>query len=71
MTYSCRKYSGPRGQPHAYAVQDGYDSLRVGKIWVRVPHMVEHTHESLPIRCGYLERATDKGCDGCHNRGEG
>lgn len=70
MTYSCRKSSGPRGQPRTYTVQDGYDRLRVGTIWVRVPHMVEIRTDWLPMKCGIQPQAglpPDPLCKGCPN----
>lgn len=70
--YSCRRTTGPRGTTTRITVQDGYDTLRVGKVFVRVPHMVEVVTEWLPMRCGIKLQAglpPDINCAGCRNRG--
>lgn len=70
MTYSCKRTTGPRGRTTTITVQDGYDTLRVGKVFVRVPHMVEVVTEWLPMRCGALQQQglpRDPNCEGCSN----
>lgn len=68
--YSCRRTTGSRGTTTRITVQDGYDTLRVGKVFVRIPHMVEVVTKWDEMRCGALQQAgmpSDPNCKGCAN----
>lgn len=71
MTYSCRKSSGPRGQPRAYQVQDGWRDMPLGlREKTRVPIMIEIRTDWLDMRCGIKQQAglpPDPLCKGCPN----
>lgn len=70
MTYSCRRTSGPRGQTYRYTVQDGWNLLRVGNVFVKVPNFIEYQTEWTPMRCGIQHQAglpPDQNCKGCPN----
>lgn len=50
-------------------VQDGWRVIRRADGTItREPVMREHSTQWQPVRCGYLERATDDACGDCRHR---